>query len=35
MTGNTTATWNPLINIHIPATAIGGTYTATMTHSVS
>jgi uncharacterized repeat protein (TIGR01451 family) len=33
--GNTTATWNPLINVSVPATAVGGTYTATITHSVS
>ena len=33
--GNTTASWNPLINIRVPASAIGGTYTATITHSVS
>jgi hypothetical protein len=35
VTGNTTATWNPLINVSVPATAVGGTYTATITHSVS
>jgi hypothetical protein len=33
--GNTSATWNPLINIRVPASAIGGTYTATITHSVA
>ena len=33
--GNTTVTWNPAINISIPGSAIGGTYTATITHSVS
>ena len=33
--GNTSATWNPLINIRVPASAIGGAYTATITHSVS
>ena len=33
--GNTTASWNPLINIQVPASAVGGTYTATITHSVS
>ncbi len=35
VTGNTTATWNPLINVSVPASAVGGTYTATITHSVS
>jgi large repetitive protein len=33
--GNTTVTWNPIINIKIPGSAIGGTYTATITQSVS
>ena len=33
--GNTTATWNPLIQVAIPGGAIGGTYTATITHSAS
>ncbi|MCW2929460.1 MAG: hypothetical protein JWM19_422, partial [Actinomycetia bacterium] len=33
--GNTTATWNPMINVTVPAGAIGGAYTATITHSVS
>ncbi len=33
--GNTTATWDPMINVTVPAGAIGGTYTATITHSVS
>ena len=33
--GNTAATWNPLIQVTVPAGAIGGTYTATITHSVS
>jgi hypothetical protein len=35
VTGNTTVTWNPVIQVAIPAGAIGGTYTATITHSVS
>ena len=35
VTGNTTAAWNPLINVSVPATAVGGLYTATITHSVS
>jgi WxL domain surface cell wall-binding len=33
--GNTSATWNPLIKVQVPASAIGGLYTATITHSVS
>ena len=33
--GNTTVTWNPAIQITIPPAAIGGAYTATITHSVS
>ena len=33
--GNTTVTWNPTITIKIPGAAIGGAYTATITHSVS
>ncbi|HEY6787628.1 MAG TPA: hypothetical protein VI365_09985, partial [Trebonia sp.] len=35
VTGNTTATWNPMIDVQLPAAAIGGLYTATITHSVS
>jgi large repetitive protein len=33
--GNTTVTWDPTINVSVPGSAIGGTYTATITHSVS
>jgi hypothetical protein len=33
--GNTSATWNPVITVHIPPGAIAGTYVATITHSVS
>ena len=33
--GNTAVTWDPEIDIAVPAGAIGGTYTATITHSVS
>jgi hypothetical protein len=33
--GNTTVTWNPLIQVAVPGGAIGGTYTGTITHSVS
>ncbi|HEY4991302.1 MAG TPA: putative Ig domain-containing protein [Nakamurella sp.] len=32
--GNTTATWNPLIEVHVPASAVAGPYTSTITHSV-
>ena len=35
VTGNTTATWNPIITVTVPPTAIAGLYTATITHSVS
>ena len=33
--GNTTVTWDPTITVTIPGSAIGGAYTATITHSVS
>ena len=33
--GNTAATWSPEIQIAVPAGAIGGAYSATITHSVS
>ena len=33
--GNTTVTWDPIINVTIPGSAVGGDYTATITHSVS
>ena len=33
--GNTTVTWNPAIQVTVPGGAIGGAYTATITHSVS
>jgi hypothetical protein len=33
--GNTTVTWNPTIKVTIPPSAIGGAYTATITHSAS
>ena len=35
VTGNTTATWDPVIAVTVPPSAIGGPYTATITHSVS
>jgi hypothetical protein len=33
--GPNTATWNPSIGVPIPAGALAGTYSATITHSVS
>jgi large repetitive protein len=33
--GDTAVTWDPEIHIAVPAGAIGGTYSATITHSVS
>jgi large repetitive protein len=33
--GNTTVTWDPTIDVSIPGNAVGGAYTATITHSVS
>lgn len=33
--GNNTASWNPTISIAVPAAAVGGTYTGTLTQSVS
>ncbi len=33
--GNTSAAWNPLIQVSVPATAVAGPYTATIVHSVS
>ena len=33
--GFTTAAWNPTLVVAIPATAVAGTYTATVTHSVA
>ncbi len=33
--GDTSATWDPLINVNVPAAAIAGQYTATIVHSVS
>lgn len=34
ITGDTSATWNPLITVAIPVSAIAGVYSATITHSV-
>ena len=33
--GNTSVSWDPTIQVSIPSTAVGGDYTATITHSVS
>jgi hypothetical protein len=33
--GDNTATWDPVLSVAIPASAVGGLYTATLTHSVS
>jgi hypothetical protein len=33
--GSDTATWNPTILVTLPTTAVAGTYTATITHSVA
>jgi len=33
--GETSATWDPLIDVHVPENAIAGQYTATIVHSVS
>jgi hypothetical protein len=35
VTGDNTATWNPELTVAVPSAAVGGTYTATLTHSVS
>jgi hypothetical protein len=34
-TGNNSASWNPTIIIAVPAAAVAGTYTGTITHSVA
>ena len=33
--GASSATWDPLIGVHVPAAAVAGQYTATIVHSVS
>ena len=35
ITGNNTATWTPLITVAVPSGLTSGTYTGTITHSVS
>jgi hypothetical protein len=34
ITGDNSATWNPVIVVAIPDSAIAGVYSATITHSV-
>lgn len=33
--GDNTATWNPAVSVAVPASALGGVYTGTLTQSVS
>ncbi|MQS16956.1 hypothetical protein F7Q99_33405 [Streptomyces kaniharaensis] len=33
--GNNSATWNPTLSIALPASAVNGTYTGTVTHSIA
>lgn len=33
--GDNTASWDPTITVHVPASAVGGLYTGTLTQSVS
>ncbi|MDQ0942787.1 hypothetical protein QFZ67_004492 [Streptomyces sp. V1I1] len=33
--GNNTTAWQPTLTVAVPATAVGGTYTGTVTHSVA
>lgn len=33
--GDNTATWDPTLVVHVPAAAVGGVYTGTVTHSVA
>ena len=35
VTGNNSVTWNPTITISLPGSAVAGTYSGTITHSVS
>jgi hypothetical protein len=34
-TSITSASWNPTLSVSVPAAAVAGTYTATITHSVA
>jgi hypothetical protein len=33
--GDNSASWDPTVSVAVPAAAVNGTYTATLTHSVS
>ena len=33
--GNNSVSWNPTLTVNVPATAVAGTYTGTITHSVA
>ena len=33
--GDNSAAWNPVIQVSVPSGAIGGAYSATLTHSVA
>ncbi|KDN84078.1 hypothetical protein [Kitasatospora cheerisanensis] len=33
--GDNTATWDPTVTVHVPASAVGGVYTGTLTQSVA
>jgi hypothetical protein len=33
--GNNSASWNPTLTVNVPAAAVAGTYTGTVTHSVA
>jgi hypothetical protein len=33
--GSNSASWNPTIQVAVPGAAVAGTYSATITHSVS
>lgn len=33
--GDNTATWNPTVSVAVPASAVSGTYTGTLTQSVA
>jgi len=33
--GNNTASWNPTVNVNIPAASVAGSYTGTITHSIA
>ncbi len=35
VTGDTTATWNPMLTVTLPPSLTNGTYTAIITHSVA